>query len=109
MWVSHLRKNGYEVTTDVLGGDVINEMRRANNIGPALNGCHLAKADGYFIEGHVPANDIARMLEEKPDIAGLSVPGMVSGSPGMSGPPQPYRVLAFDEGGHVTEVYARYR
>ncbi len=87
---------------------MINATRRANNIGPALTGCHLARADGYFIEGHVPAEDIARMLEQKPAIAGLSVPGMVAGSPGMSGAPEPYRVLAFDEDGQVTEVYARY-
>ncbi len=108
MWVSHLRKNGYEVTTDIVTGDVINAVRRENNIGPTLNGCHLATADGYFIEGHVPASDIARMLDERPDFAGLSVPGMVPGSPGMSGSPQPYRVLAFDTEGRVTEVFARY-
>lgn len=108
MWVSHLRKNGYEVTTEVLGGDVINAVRRENNIGPTLNGCHLAKVDGHFIEGHVPAADIARMLETRPDIHGLSVPGMVPGSPGMAGAPQPYRVLAFDADGNVTEVFARY-
>jgi hypothetical protein len=106
--VSHLRKNGYEVTTEIVGGDVINAARRDNNIGPNLSGCHLAKADGYLIEGHVPADDIARMLETRPAIAGLSVPGMVPGSPGMSGAPQPYRVLAFNAEGNVTEVFARY-
>lgn len=108
MWVTYLQQNGYTVTTEIVGGDVINAVRRDNNIGPDLNGCHLAEADGYFIEGHVPATDIARMLAEKPDIAGISVPGMVDGSPGMSGRPQPYRVLAFDKDGRITEVYARY-
>ncbi len=108
MWVTHLEQNGYEVTTELVGGDVINAVRRENNIGPDLMGCHLAEADGYFIEGHVPAEDIARMLEDRPDIAGISVPGMPSGSPGMSGPKTPFRVLAFDQEGRMTEVYARY-
>ena len=83
-------------------------MRADNNIGPALAGCHLAEADGYLIEGHVPARDVARMLEEKPEIAGLSVPGMVDGSPGMPGRPVPYRVLAFDGEGRMVEVYANH-
>jgi len=83
-------------------------VRAENNIGPPLAGCHLAQADGYLIEGHVPARDVARMLNEKPDIAGLSVPGMVDGSPGMPGRPVPYRVLAFDGDGHLVEVYANH-
>ena len=74
-----------------------------------LQGCHTATVDGlYVIEGHVPADLIERLLEEEPDIVGLSVPGMPVGSPGMEVPgraPERYDVLAFDEGGN-TEVYA---
>ncbi len=89
-------------------GQVINAERQKNNIGPPLAGCHLAKSEGYLIEGHVPAGDVARMLNEKPAIAGLSVPGMVDGSPGMPGRPVPYRVLAFDQDGNMTAVYANH-
>lgn len=63
--------------------------------------------EGYVIEGHVPADAIARLLKEKPPLVGLAVQGMPIGSPGMEGPnPQPYDVLAFDRQGRVT-VYAR--
>ena len=62
---------------------------------------------GYIIEGHVPADVIARLLKEKPAIKGLAVPGMPMGSPGMEGPRKdPYNVVAFDEKGN-TSVYAR--
>ena len=107
MWVAHLEANGFTVDTDLVGGDVINAKRTLNNIGPPLAGCHLADIDGYLIEGHVPAADIARMVDEKLDIAGLSVPGMPPGSPGMAGSGS-FRVLAFDADGHVSRVFARY-
>ena len=62
---------------------------------------------GYVIEGHVPADLIQRLLKERPAVAGLAVPGMPVGSPGMAGPnPQPYEVISFDKAGR-TSVYAR--
>ena len=61
----------------------------------------------YVIEGHVPALVILRLLREKPAVAGIAVPGMPIGSPGMEGPnPQPYRVYTFDQEGQI-QVYAR--
>jgi hypothetical protein len=76
-----------------------------------LQSCHTAIVDGYIIEGHVPAADIERLLEERPDIAGLAVPGMPIGSPGMEiegQPNQPFDVLAFDKDGNIVEVFASY-
>ncbi len=76
----------------------------------ALQSCHTAIVDGYIIEGHVPAADIERLLTERPNIAGLAVPGMPIGSPGMEvdgAAAQPYDVLAFDKSGNV-EVFASY-
>ena len=74
-----------------------------------LQGCHTATVNGlYVIEGHVPADLIERLLDDEPDIVGLSVPGMPVGSPGMEVPgraAEPYDVLAFDEEGNA-EVYA---
>ena len=70
-----------------------------------LESCHTAFVGGYLIEGHVPADVIERLLRERPEIAGLSVPGMPMGSPGMEGPyTERYNVVAFGgEGG--LEVY----
>ncbi|HET6569296.1 MAG TPA: DUF411 domain-containing protein, partial [Rhodothermales bacterium] len=73
-----------------------------------LASCHTAVVDGYVVEGHVPADLVKKMLKEKPAIAGLAVPGMVTGSPGMEVPGSPaehYDVVAFTKDGK-TSVYA---
>ena len=71
-----------------------------------LQSCHTAKIGGYVIEGHVPADVIARLLKEKPQIKGLVVPGMPMGSPGMEGPRRDsYDVLALEENGK-TSIFA---
>ena len=74
-----------------------------------LRSCHTAKVGNYFVEGHVPAADIQRMLKEKPQIAGIAVPGMPMGSPGMEqgGRAQPYNVIAFTKDGKRT-VFAKH-
>ena len=75
-----------------------------------LRSCHTAIVDGYVIEGHVPVDAIERLLSERPDIAGLAVPGMPAGSPGMEiegVDPQPYDVIAFDKSGN-SEIFASY-
>ena len=66
-----------------------------------LSSCHTAKVGGYIVEGHVPAADIKRMLKERPAIAGIAVPGMPMGSPGMEqgASSQPYTVVAFTKDG----------
>jgi hypothetical protein len=72
-----------------------------------LASCHTAKVGNYVIEGHVPADLVKKLLADHPAILGLSVPGMVTGSPGMEGPnPQHYDVIAWDRTGK-TSVYAR--
>jgi hypothetical protein len=74
-----------------------------------LHSCHTAKVAGYIVEGHVPAEDIHRMLKEKPAIAGIAVAGMPMGSPGMeqSGSKQPFNTMAFTKNGKKT-VFARH-
>jgi len=104
--VGHLRNNGFEVKTQDVGDMTLIKARFG--VKPRHHGCHTAVVEGYIIEGHVPATDIARLLEEEPDVKGLTVPGMPSGSPGMEGPvSESYDVLAFDEAGGET-VYASY-
>jgi hypothetical protein len=99
-WVKHLEANGFTVEDHVVAD--LREMKSEHGVTPELASCHTAFVDGYVIEGHVPAADIARLLETRPPVAGLAVPGMPIGSPGMEGPnPETYRVLAFDGQGTV--------
>ena len=103
-WVDHLRAGGLAVEAI----DVENTawIKKENGVPARLMSCHTALVDGYVIEGHVPVEDILRLLEERPDIAGLAVPRMPIGSPGMEGPnPEPYEVLAFTKQGS-THTYA---
>jgi hypothetical protein len=89
------------VDTDVLG-----PIKAEHGVARELEGCHTALVDGYVVEGHVPADLIHKMLEDRPAIAGLAVPGMPPGSPGMPSPnPQPYSVIAFETNGNMS-VYA---
>ena len=104
--MGHLRNNGFEVKTEDVGD--MTAIKAKFGVRPQHQGCHTAVVEGYVIEGHVPATDIARLLEEKPDVKGLTVPGMPRGSPGMEGPvSESYDVLAFDEAGGEA-VYASY-
>jgi len=98
VWVAHLEANGLTVkTTDVPD---IAAVKAKAGVPPVLSSCHTAFVDGYVVEGHVPADDLKRLLAERPEIVGISVPGMPVGSPGMEGPnPQPFDVVAFDEEG----------
>lgn len=106
VWSRHLEAAGFEVTVKPA---LDNNVRwHTFSIPGQLGACHTAKIDGYVVEGHVPAADILRLLEERPDALGLVVPGMPMGSPGMEGPvSQAYDVLLLKADG-TTEVFARY-
>jgi len=95
-WITHLEDNGFDVTAKNVAN--VGPIKAENGLPPVLGSCHTALIDGYVIEGHVPAEDIKRLLQEKPAIAGLSVPGMPVGSPGMEqgGRKDRYDVIAFD-------------
>jgi hypothetical protein len=106
-WVDHLKAAGFKVRTHEVSN--INEARAWNGVPRALGSCHTARVGGYAIEGHVPAADIKRLLRERPKGAGLAVPGMPLGSPGMEADrTQPYDVLLFTAEGRAS-VYRRYR
>jgi hypothetical protein len=105
-WIEHLLKHGYRV--DAKDTPAMADVKRALGVPEAMTSCHTAVVNGYLIEGHVPAADIARLLKQKPKIAGLAVPGMPMGAPGMEGPTsQHYQVLSFDKSGK-TKVFATY-
>jgi hypothetical protein len=105
-WIEHLIKHGYSV--DAKDTPQMAEIKRTLGVPDALTSCHTALVNGYLIEGHVPAEDIAKLLKAKPKVAGLAVPGMPTGSPGMEGPRKVhYQVLSFDKNGK-TKVFASY-
>ena len=105
-WVAHMRDAGFKVTTR--DSDDLDGIKSKFGIAPALRSCHTAVVEGYVVEGHVPAADIKRLLQERPAVAGLAVPGMPMGSPGMEGEyKDPYNVLTFDKDGR-TSIYASY-
>ena len=107
-WVNHLRNNGFRVSTTDL--DNLDAVKAKYGVPADFGSCHTATVSGYVVEGHVPASDIRRLLKERPKIAGLAVPSMPAGSPGMEvvgRKVQPYRVLTFDKNGSST-IYAVY-
>ena len=100
--------NGYAMRVEDVND--LTAVKRSHQIPSQLQSCHTAIVDGYIIEGHVPVADIERLLTERPEIAGLAVPGMPPGSPGMevgSAAGQPFDVIAFDKAGQ-TQVFASY-
>ena len=99
----HLRSNGFPVKAENV--DDLTPIKRKHAVPGALEACHTALVDGYVVEGHVPADLIDRLLRDRPPIAGIAVPGMPVGAPGMESPgraPERYQVLTFDRSGRTT-------
>jgi len=106
-WLEHLKKNNFKVS-DIVTNDV-QAIKKKYGVSDAMASCHTAIVDGYVIEGHVPANDIMTLLKTKPKIAGIAVPGMPSGTPGMEmgDRKDAYNVMSFDKDNHY-EVFHSY-
>lgn len=105
-WIKHLRDNGFAVQAHDTQRMTL--VKQSLGVPASHSACHTAEVSGYVIEGHVPAADIQRLLRDKPAVAGLAVPGMPMGSPGMEGNRKdPYQVLTFDTAGN-SGVYAAY-
>ena len=106
-WVDYLKDNGFNLI--VKNSDDLKGVKAENGLSdPSLQSCHTALVDGYAIEGHVPADDIKRLLTERPKVRGLTAPGMPSMSPGMASViPKNYDVLSYDDSGK-TEIYSSY-
>ena len=106
-WVDHVRENGFAVVTHDMSDAELAVRKGDLGVPAGRISCHTATVRGYVVEGHVPADLIQRMIDERAAIRGLTVPGMPMGSPGMEGLiKQDYEVLAFDSTGAVT-VYAK--
>jgi hypothetical protein len=105
-WVTHMRAHGFEVS--VVNVSSTQAAHERLGVPRRLGSCHTAQIGNYWVEGHVPADLVQRLVTEQPgDIRGIAVPGMPAGSPGMEGPnPVTYDVLAYRSDGRVTR-YAR--
>lgn len=110
-WVKHMQAAGFSVQVRDEG----NSAARARlGLAAALGSCHTAEVGGYVIEGHVPAADVKRLLQQRPSALGLAAPGMPIGSPGMDGPVYggkrtPHDVLLVARDGRSTQVFSSYR
>ncbi|MGH7998495.1 MAG: DUF411 domain-containing protein [Brasilonema sp.] len=106
-WIDHLKAHGFQIK-DFPTPD-IDAVKQKYNVPDNLASCHTAIVNGYVIEGHVPAQDIKRLLQEKPNVLGLSVPQMPVGTPGMEMGNQkdPFTVFAFDNKSR-TAVFNKY-
>ena len=102
-YADYLRENGFEVA--VKPTPDLPLIKRQYGVPREMNGCHTTLVEGYVVEGHVPVRALLRLLSEKPDIRGISLPGMPAGSPGMSGEKAgPFTIFEF--GGNEPKVYA---
>ncbi|KEF40664.1 MAG: CopG family transcriptional regulator [Cyanobium sp. CACIAM 14] len=101
-WVQHMRANGFAVR-DVVVAD-LPAIKQRLGVPTRLSSCHTAEVEGFALEGHVPAADVKRLLHSRPAVAGIAVPGMPLGSPGMESAygKEPFTVLAFTRTGAIS-------
>lgn len=107
-WVDHVKAAGFAV--EVHDMPSVDPVKHEHGLPGHLASCHTAIVDGYVVEGHVPADVIRRMLRERPQVAGIAVPGMPMGSPGMEVPggrKDPYDIIAFSRDGKVSVYETR--
>jgi len=107
-WVDYMRKQGFQV--DVRETDGLDTVKTQAGVPDDQRSCHTAQIGGYFVEGHVPADDVRRLLKEKPKARGIAVAGMPMGSPGMEVPggrTMPYDVVLVKADG-TTQVFAHH-
>ena len=106
-WVEHMQANGFDVKA--INVDDIDKVKRERGVPADAASCHTAIVNGYIVEGHVPADAVMKVLKEKPAIAGIAVPGMPMGSPGMEvsgGQKEAFNIVAFDKAGK-TSIYQK--
>ncbi|MCK5871446.1 MAG: DUF411 domain-containing protein [Methylococcales bacterium] len=107
-WIEHVKKNNFNVK-DVLTQDM-QAIKNKHGVSQKMASCHTAIVDGYVVEGHVPAHDIKALLNMKPKIVGISVPGMPVGTPGMemNGKADAYDVVGFDKNNQY-QIFKHYK
>lgn len=100
-WVEHMRQSGFAVDVRDLPGNMeLMQVKAEAGVPGDMASCHTSLVDGYVIEGHVPADQVKRLLAERPALAGIAAPGMPAGSPGMDVPNSPpYEIIAWNQDG----------
>ncbi len=108
-WIEHMQKHGFKIKEDIKT-DEMEAIKQKYNLPQNLASCHTTVINGYVMEGHIPADNIKRFLKQKPKFAGLAVPGMPLGTPGMEldNRKQPFTIVAFDKRGEI-EVFKEYQ
>lgn len=104
-YAAYLRENGF--TVDVKPTDDLAAISRKAGVPEEMQGCHSFLVDGYVIDGHVPIRSVRKLLAERPAIAGITLPGMPLGSPGMGGEKEgPFTIYAVTRDGKPPSIYA---
>lgn len=102
-YAKYLRTNGYDVTVKPTHDMPL--IKKMNGVSEQMEGCHTMMVGGYVVEGHVPVKTLNKLLAERPNIKGISLPGMPQGSPGMSGrKTEPFQI--YELSGTGSKVYA---
>ncbi len=99
LWIEHMKAAGFDIVADDTSN--LERVKSELRVPTILQSCHTATVGGYVIEGHIPAEDVKRLLEQRPKAVGIAVPGMPIGSPGMEQGARrdPYQVIQFDSEG----------
>jgi hypothetical protein len=99
-WVEHLKENNFQVKDNIVAD--VQDIKDKYGVSKEMASCHTAIVNSYVIEGHVPANDIKKLLKLKSPVVGIAVPAMPSGTPGMEmgGKKDTYNVMSFDKDKH---------
>jgi len=107
-WAQYMASHKFNIKTNNVTHGVLAKIKKEAGLAPQYASCHTAKINGYIIEGHVPVQDVKRLLLERPDAVGLSVPGMPIGSPGMEhgDEKEPYEVLLIKKDG-TSETFSK--
>ncbi|MDY7021077.1 MAG: DUF411 domain-containing protein [Cyanobacteriota bacterium] len=109
-WVEHIQQNNFNVTDIVKPEAEIQAIRQKHNLPQELTSCHTAEINGYLVEGHVPVEDVKQLITQKPNLAGIAVPGMPIGTPGMEmgARKESFDVVGFKPDGQ-TKVFNSYQ
>lgn len=104
-WVSYMETKGYE--TDTILGNDMSKIKEKFDVPQELQSCHTSEIDGYVVEGHIPNEAVEKLLEERPDIKGIGMAGMPSGSPGMPGPKADFLIYEINHDGTKGDLFMK--
>ena len=102
---AYMRKRGYEVDENNMSDASLSVLKRDSGIPREVWSCHTSEIGGYIVEGHIPNEAVEKLLAEKPDIKGIGMAGMPSGSPGMPGPKTDFMIYEINKDGTLGDLF----